>query len=430
MRKKVLKLVEKYLQFLARWKIRRAKPKIVAITGSYGKTSTKEAIFHLLSKKFGSDVGKNWGNMNTEIGLPLAVLGLRSYSFGAGLIWDIIRAKWNFCFYRLPKILVLELGVDKPGDMEFLLKIITPDVALLTGISETHLEKLKDIEGVKKEKVKMLEALGKGGVAIINADDENSKDLHTGPTSSRLSGAGKNVKMITFGKNGDISYSNLEVNAGGTSFDLKIGADLLKINSKLIGEHSIYILLAAAAVANEFSIGTSEIKKGLEEIGPQKGRMNLIKVKNEILVLDDSYNSNPQSVTEALKTLSAIKSSGRKVAILGNMNELGGYTEKAHLQIGEEVGKVVDFLIAVGDNGGYLASGAEKSGLAKNQIATFKTTEEVLPKLDNLLSAGDLILVKASQNKMRFERIVKTLLDDPVLAKKLLVRQDKKWGNR
>ncbi|PIP51101.1 hypothetical protein COX11_00405, partial [Candidatus Berkelbacteria bacterium CG23_combo_of_CG06-09_8_20_14_all_41_73] len=159
MRKNLLKIIQWGLRVLARSKIRRSKPKIVAISGSYGKTSTKEAIFYVLSKKFGSDVGKNWGNMNSVLGLPLAILGLRSYSFGAGLLWDILRAKWGYFFYNLPKILVLELGIDKPGEMAELLSVVKPDIAVITGISETHLLELKSLSGVKKEKKMLIESL-------------------------------------------------------------------------------------------------------------------------------------------------------------------------------------------------------------------------------------------------------------------------------
>ncbi|PJC65936.1 UDP-N-acetylmuramoyl-tripeptide--D-alanyl-D-alanine ligase, partial [Candidatus Berkelbacteria bacterium CG_4_9_14_0_2_um_filter_42_30] len=183
-------------------------------------------------------------------------------------------------------------------------------------------------------------------------------------------------------------------------------------------------------VAREFSIDPDEIVQALEEIRPQPGRMNPVKAKNEILVIDDSYNSNPYSAIEALETLSAIKWNGRKVAILGNMNELGSYTQEGHLQVGEVAGKVVDFLVAVGDNAEYLARGAGKLGLSKDKVITFKTTDEVIAQLDKLLSAGDLVLVKASQNKMRFENIVKYLLDNSALAEKLLVRQDKKWEKK
>ena len=147
---------EWWLSLLARSKIKKANPKIIAITGSFGKTSTKEAIYFVLSKKFGSDCGKNWGNMNSVVGLPLAILGLRNYSFGPGFSLDLFRALWGYFFYRLPKILVLELGIDKPGEMDKLLKIIQPDIGVLTGISETHLEELKDIEGVKREKSLMV----------------------------------------------------------------------------------------------------------------------------------------------------------------------------------------------------------------------------------------------------------------------------------
>ncbi len=420
MRKNLLKIIQWGLRVLARSKIRRSKPKIVAISGSYGKTSTKEAIFYVLSKKFGSDVGKNWGNMNSALGLPLAILGLRSYSFGAGLLWDILRAKWGYFFYNLPKILVLELGIDKPGEMAELLSVVKPDIAVITGISETHLLELKSLSGVKKEKKMLIESLKKGGVAVLNADDENSADIPL-PTGA---------KKVTFGKKGEVSYRDLEISISGSRFQLEISGKFLAVKSKLIGQHSIKIFLAAASVAREFSIDPDEIVQALEEIRPQPGRMNPVKAKNEILVIDDSYNSNPYSAIEALETLSAIKWNGRKVAILGNMNELGSYTQEGHLQVGEVAGKVVDFLVAVGDNAEYLARGAGKLGLSKDKVITFKTTDEVIAQLDKLLSAGDLVLVKASQNKMRFENIVKYLLDNSALAEKLLVRQDKKWEKK
>jgi len=420
MRKNLLKIIQWGLRVLARSKIRRSKPKIVAISGSYGKTSTKEAIFYVLSKKFGSDVGKNWGNMNSALGLPLAILGLRSYSFGAGLLWDILRAKWGYFFYNLPKILVLELGIDKPGEMAELLSVVKPDIAVITGISETHLLELKSLSGVKKEKKMLIESLKKGGVAVLNADDENSADIPL-PTGA---------KKVTFGEKGEVSYRDLEISISGSRFQLEISGKFLAVKSKLIGQHSIKILLAAASVAREFSIDPDEIVQALEEIRPQPGRMNPVKAKNEILVIDDSYNSNPYSAIEALETLSAIKWNGRKVAILGNMNELGSYTQEGHLQVGEVAGKVVDFLVAVGDNAEYLARGAGKLGLSKDKVITFKTTDEVIAQLDKLLSAGDLVLVKASQNKMRFENIVKYLLDNSALAEKLLVRQDKKWEKK
>jgi len=159
MKKNLLKIVQWFLKILAGLKIRRVKPKIIAISGSFGKTSTKEAIYYLLSKKFGSDVGKNWGNMNSVIGLPLAILGLKKYSFGVEFFWDIIKAKWGFFFHHLAKILVLELGIDKPGEMKQLLEIVTPNIAVLTGISETHLLELKNISGVKREKLLLLNAL-------------------------------------------------------------------------------------------------------------------------------------------------------------------------------------------------------------------------------------------------------------------------------
>ncbi len=420
MKKSLLKIIERYLQFLARWKVRWAKPKIVAISGSYGKTSTKEAIYFLLAKKFGSDVDKNWGNMNSVLGLPLAILGLRKYSFGVGLFWDIVRAKWNFLFYHLPKILVLELGIDKPGEMDQLLSVAKPDIAILTGISETHLEELKDIAGVRKEKLKIIEALSKKGAIIFNNDDKNLSGID----------APRGIKIVTFGSDGaDVSYTAPKVTVSGTKFILKIGSKNQEINSKLIGVHSVNILLAAAAVASEFEIGIEEIKEGLEEIKPQNGRMNPIKMKNEIIVIDDSYNSNPTSAIEALNTIRAIEFPGRKVAILGNMNELGDYAEKGHREVGKIAGKSIDYAVFVGPNAKFMATEAEKSGLPLLQMKILKTPDEVIRIIDEIIKPGDLILIKASQNGMRFENVVKYLLDDPKIASEILVRQEKKWQN-
>ncbi|MCX6810644.1 MAG: UDP-N-acetylmuramoyl-tripeptide--D-alanyl-D-alanine ligase [Candidatus Berkelbacteria bacterium] len=421
MKESILNLIQKYLQFLARWKIKRAKPKIIVITGSYGKTSAKEAVYFVLNKKFGTDVGKNWGNMNSVLGLPLAILGLRKYSFGFGLLWNIIQAKWNFFFYKLPKILVLEMGIDKPGEMSQLLSVAKPDIAIITGISETHLEGLKNLEGVKKEKNLLFETLGKNGVAIINAGDENSGDLKI-PDG---------VKKLTFGSiDADISASDVEVTTGGTDFELNILGKKVSIKSKLIGKHSIQNLLIAAVVADQFGINIEEIKVLLEQIKPQNGRMKIIKIQNQITLIDDSYNSNPKSAEEALLALSAIKHSGRKIAILGNMNELGSYSEEAHIRVGKAAGKSVDLFIATGDNADYLASGAKESGMDQDKIIKFGSTEELIKKIDSVIKPEDLILIKGSQNRVRLERLVKYLVNDDESAKKILVRQEKKWQDK
>lgn len=417
MKNLVLKLTQRWLSFLARRKIFSSKPKIITITGSFGKTSTKEAIYLLLAKKFGSDVGKNWGNMNSVIGLPLAILGLRKYSFGPIFIFDLLKAFWGFFFFPLPKILVFELGIDRPGEMDDLLKIVTPDIGVLTGVSETHLEELGDIKKVLEEKMKMVKAIKNGGTLIINANDENLKDVEL---PSKL-------KIVKYGKDSNVSYSDLEINIFGSSFNLKIDREIKPVESKLLGEHSVGILLAAAAVASEFGIKPQEIVKVLEQIKPQKGRMNPIKIKNQMIVIDDSYNSNPRSAIESLKTIAKIKWSERKVAILGNMNELGAYTKKGHQLVGEEAGRSVDLLLIVGPNVGNFKSGAEKAGMSKEKIFSYANTEKLILDLEKKLLPKDLILVKASQNKMRFERVVEALVDDREASKNLLVRQEKKW---
>lgn len=420
MKQKILKSIEKYLQGLARRKIAKAKPKIVAITGSYGKTSAKEAIFSVLNDKFGSDVGKNWGNMNSTLGLPLAILGLKKYSFGFGLLYDIIRATWNAWFYRLPRILVLEFGIDKPGEMDTLTSFVTPDIAVITGISETHLEELGDVEGVRRQKNLLFNALPPDGVAILNAGDKNSEEL----------AVNKGVNKITFGStDADVYADNINVAVDGTIFDLKYFGKKEPVKSKLIGAHVINNLLIAAAVAGEFKINIGDIKASLEKIKPENGRMNPIKI-GELTVIDDSYNSNPKSAEESLVTLSTIKTGGRKIAVLGNMNELGNYEKEGHLRIGKAAAKAVDLLIAVGDNAEVISSGAKLAGLSEEKILAFKSTDDLIQKIDELIKKGDLVLIKGSQNRVRLEKLIKYLLKNDELAEKILVRQEKKWQGK
>ena len=158
--------------------------------------------------------------------------------------------------------------------------------------------------------------------------------------------------------------------------------------------------------------------------------MNIIEIENQITIIDDSYNSNPKSAEESLSALLSIKHDGRKIAILGNMNELGGYTKDAHIRVGKAAVKVVDILIAVGDNAKYLVDGAKDAGLAAEKNISFATTEALIAKIDGIIRPSDLILVKGSQNRVRLERLVKYLLKDDELAAKNLVRQEKKWQDK
>lgn len=417
MRKILLNIIKWWLASMARSKIRRSGPKVITITGSYGKTSTKEAIYSILSKKFGSDCGKNWGNMNSVIGLPLSILGLQKYSFGPGFVLDLLKAFWGFLFFRLPKVLVLELGIDKPGEMDRLLSVVQPDIGVLTGIAETHLEELKNIDGVIREKSLMISAIKDGGTFIVNDDDQNCASIK----------APKGVETIKYGFNADISYSDLKVNIFGNRFNLKINKEIRPVESKLLGQHSIYILLATAAVASKIGIKLPEIVRGLEGIRPQKGRMNMIKLKDQMIVIDDSYNSNPKSAVEALRTMAKIEWSGRKIAILGNMNELGNFTKEGHVMVGVEAGKVVNLLLIAGPNVGNFSTGAIESGMNENNIISYSDPDKLILDLKNRIKPKDLILVKASQNKMRFENVVKHLINDESIARNILVRQEKKW---
>jgi len=207
-------------------------------------------------------------------------------------------------------------------------------------------------------------------------------------------------------------------------------SEKISVNSKLIGQHIINSLLIAAIVAGEFDISLGKIKETLEEIKPENGRMNPLKLRNGLVVIDDTYNSNPKSAEEALETLSKIEYSSRKVAILGNMNELGDYAETGHRRVGKVAGMCCDFLIAVGDNAKYFIAGAKESGMMADNIRQFASTEELIKEINNIIKPDDMVLVKGSQNRVRLERLVKYLLNNEKLASEVLVRQDKKWENK
>ncbi len=353
--------------------------KIVAITGSYGKTNTARAITQVLSQEYRTlqtDL-----NLDTIYNLPMTILRLRPGH----------------------QALVLECGVDHRGEMDKHLSLFKPQIAVLTGISPVHSEAdlLGSIEGIMEEKGKLIAALPQNGWAILNHDDVRVRQM-----------AGKTkAKILWYGtdKSCDFYADEIKANTSGTSFKLyasKFGLDGVEVKTGLLGEHCVHEVLAATAVGLIWGLTIDQIKKGIGELKPLPGRLSLEKGPLGTILLDDHLRANPASVRAGLKTLVALPCRGRKIAVLGEMGELGQYAENEHRQLGQFVaGLNLDFLVSIGPLQKLTAEEAEKSGLEKSRLFWAKDVGEAAKILKGILKPGDLWYLKGSLLK-HLERII------------------------
>lgn len=426
------KLVRLKLKILAKMILAKYKPKIIGITGSVGKTSTKEAVYTVLKTKY--NVRRNTKNYNNEIGLPLTIIGSDSPGksifgwigvFGKALGLILFKDK------NYPKILVLEMGVDRPGDMKYLLGITKGDIGIVTLISHSHEEFFNDVKEIQKEKGLLVENLKPGGWAILNFDNELTREL-----------AGKSkVKVLSYGfKEGsnvraqELVFSfekTKEVdNLLGLSFKLTYNGSFIPVLlPQVIGYNSIYAALAAAAVGITMEMNLVEISKAMREFDSPNGRMNLIDGIKHTLIIDDTYNSSPTSVMSALDIVTKIPitKEARRFAVLGDMLELGRYSEEGHKEVGRYVAKSgINKLIAVGERARDIARAAEEAGMDRDNIFEYTDIAEAGRFIEQRIEHGDLVLVKGSQG-MRMEKIVKEIMAEPLRAKELLVRQEEEW---
>jgi len=414
MKNTILKLIYSILRRYARKVILRHKPIVIAITGSVGKTSTKEAVAQVMRDAFPNQVRATAGNLNAEIGIPLTVLGYVKVPSKFVLPFLLIPAWFRTFTQEYPKYLILEMGVEHPGDIDYFGTIVEPDVGIITATAPAHTANFANVLEMKAEKTKMAQIIKSDGLAIINLDDEY---LSKTKLKNSISYSIKN-------QTSDCWANNIELSTQGMNFDVTCLKDKVEVRSKLIGEHLIYADLAAFCVGKHFNISSEKIALSLEKRMPVKGRINLLEGRDNILILDDTYNSNPSSACAALKTISDIKyTKGRKVVILGNMNELGDYEKEGHKLVGECAKGKADLTIFIGPNAEIMAEACGKS----NKVTTFKNRQSLEKKLDKIIEPNDLVLVKASQNANYFEEIVKLLLPKEAEHHKMLVRQEKHW---
>jgi UDP-N-acetylmuramoyl-tripeptide--D-alanyl-D-alanine ligase len=409
---KLLQLCKKILKWkiriLAVWTLKRYKPTVIGITGSAGKTSTKEAIFAVLKKEY--VCRRNVKNFNNELGLPLTILGDYQES-GRFFFW--FKVIWQG-FWRLiiknknyPEVLILEMAADRPGDIKYLASLAKPKIGVITAIGDipVHVEFYSSPEAVAREKGRLIEALPEDGFAILNFDDERVWELKNKTRAKVLS--------FGFNKGADVQIGNMEhrLENGrpeGIAFKVQYGGSFVPVRlNKTFGKPQAYSAAAAISVGIMFGLHLVEISDALSEYEAPEGRMKLIDGVKKTLILDDSYNASPLSMAASLETLKSLPAK-RRIAILADMLEIGEYAEEAHRNIGKIASEIVDHLFCIGPRSHFMAESALKAGLDSKKVQVFDTSESAMKMIEKELKQGDLILVKGS-HAMELDKVLEEI---------------------
>lgn len=412
--------------------LRKYKPKIVAITGTVGKTSTKEAIYSVL-KEF-EYVRRSPKSFNSELGVPLTVIG--AYNPGDNPIgWIKVLFEGLILIFitsHYPDWLVLEVGTDRPGDIQAISEWLHPDIAVITQLAEVpvHVEAFASPEELYEEKGYLVKGLKAGGTLILNGDDEKvlqyRKDF-SGETILFGQDEGSEIRANDY----EVIYDESKRPIGITFNILVPGQEHIPLPVTMLGtlgESHIYHALAAMSVAKKLEKNLFVTARSLGTESPTPGRMRLIEGIKESVIIDDTYNSSPIALEEALRTLKAIKAK-RKIAILGDMLELGKFAVEEHRKVGEIAAKTAKILVTVGVRSRLAAETALGDGMSEENVLTFDDSREAGRVMRERVEKGDLILIKGSQG-MRMERAVLELMAHPEEKEKLLVRMDEEWKKR
>jgi UDP-N-acetylmuramoyl-tripeptide--D-alanyl-D-alanine ligase len=417
------KLLQKLLRFFSKSVLKKYKPVIIAVTGSVGKTSTKEAIFHVLKTHFGEkEVRRNQRNYNNEIGVPMTIFGLETGGRSAFLwFFKFIKILWMIIFrVKYPSFLVLEMGADRPGDIKYLVDFVRPKVGVITALGEipVHVEFFENPQQVAKEKRSLISSLDENGIAILNYDDEAVRQMAEGVMA----------KVFTYGlrDRADIRAANydLKINANGNvselNFKLEFGGS--SVPAKLfnvLGVQHLYSALAAASVGVTFNMNLVEIVEALKGFQPLPGRMHLIRGVKNTLIIDDAYNAALLSVEAALESLK-IFTDRRKVVVLGDMLEIGEYAPEAHKRVGKKTAEIADLIFTIGPRAKFIAEEAIKQGISEDKIFQFMISDDAAIKVQEQIKENDVILIKGSR-AMKMEKIIKEVMAEPDKAGELLV---------
>jgi len=410
----------------ARVLIARKRPKIIGITGSVGKTSTKDAIYTVLRSRV--RVRKSEKSFNSEIGVPLTILGLpNAWSNPLGWMKNIVEGALIALFtHDYPEWLVLEIGVDRPGDIERLVTWIKPDIVVMTRLPDVpvHVEYFSSPEEVVAEKRKLALALKPDGVLVFNNDDEALVRIKD-EVRNRTIGYSR-YSLSPFTASADkIVYENGR--PAGFEFTLthEQEAAVVRVAGSLGVQHA-YNYAAAVAVGSLFDISIGACADALQNHMPPPGRMRLIPGIKSSMIIDDTYNSSPVAMERAVQTLKEVRTVGRKIAVLGDMMELGQFSVREHEKVGALIADVADVLVTVGVRSRGIAEGALAHGMPESKIHQYEDARVAGKELEALLGEDDIILIKGSQS-IRAERAVEEIMAEPQNAADLLIRQDPMW---
>lgn len=351
---------------------------IIGITGSNGKTTTKEMTAAILSKKF--NTLKNFGTENNSIGVPLTLMRLNNEH----------------------NIAILEMGANHIGEIKRLSEIARPTHAIITNIGSSHLEYLENLDTVLKVKCEILEYLGADARLVLNGDDEMLKGINTFLKCIKI-----NPKIVKFGLNKDADFyaDKINLEPDGISFRLNGKWD---IALGVLGRHNVYNALSAIAMSWDFGIPIEDIIDALKEFRVPNMRME-VKRLGDIKVINDSYNANPQSMKQAIEALRDMTTEGRKVLVAGDMLELGTFAGRFHHLVGRQAAESgIDLIVAVGRLAEHVAKGAQEAGMSGKKIKLCAVTKEAREKVAGLIKKGDTILIKGSR-AMKMEEIVEEL---------------------
>ena len=353
---------------------------VVALTGSNGKTTTKEMIAACLGTTF--PILKTEGNLNNLIGVPLTLLTLTEKE----------------------RVVILEMGMNVPGEIRRLAEMAEPDVGLITNIQKVHLEGMGSLERLKEEKGELFRKMRRDGTILVNQDDPRVIELARDYPGQK----------ITFGIEHPAEVMAKEIRlrgAEGTSFTLILEEEAMEIHLRLLGKQFVPNALCAMAIACLFGVEVKQAKEAIESLQPFPMRMEVVSLKGGKTLINDAYNANPYSMELALETLSEVKGKGRAIAVLGDMLELGSFTKEAHEQLGEKVSELsIDFLLALGEEAPIVVESAIRHGFPMERAKVMESYSEAVFQLRQMIQSGDWILVKGSR-RMGMERIAESLTE-------------------
>lgn len=425
------KLVMRLLQMTAKRVLARYRPIIVGITGSVGKTSTREAVALALGGAFA--VRTPAKNYNNEFGLPLAILGEKSPGKDA---WGWLKLFWRTARIRsFPQMLVLEYGADAPGDIAALCAIAEPHVSVITAVSPVHLANYPNWDALVSEKMSLGLLTDPAGTVVLHADDATvlrmrermAANVITYGIHASADVRATEVRVVprydaSFEQGEAFVVTTAKVQAFGETAELKL--------RNCIGEAPVLSCVAAIAVAHTFGVALEDAVARLnKELRPVPGRLHPLPGIKGSLLIDDSYNAAPASMAMALGTLRVFvpgSAHARRIAVLGKMAEIGVTSREEHELVGREVAATADLFIAVGEEMWAAADTAVAAGMDREHVERVADAVEAGRYLDRVVQSGDIVLIKGSQSA-RMERTVKDVLADPLHAAELLVRQDAGW---